>query len=69
MGTGSEYTVVGPKDDYTVQAKVTDSDGNVLSESAEQSIKVRHGFLDKVMFFFAYLLKILLYPYFMLGIL
>ena len=68
-GTGSEYTVVGPKDDYTVQAKVTDSDGNVLSESAEQSIKVRHGFLDKVMFFFAYLLKILLYPYFMLGIL
>ena len=61
-GTGSEYKVVGPKDDYTVQAKVIDKDGNVLSESAEQSITVKHGFLDKILFFFAYLLKLLLTP-------
>ena len=61
-GTGSEYTVVGPKDDYTVQAKVLDKDGNVLSESSEQNIKVKHGFFDKILFFFAWLLKLLLTP-------
>ena len=61
-GTGSEYTVVGPKDDYTIQAKVIDKDGNVLSESAEQNITVKHGFLDKILFFFAYLLKLLMTP-------
>ena len=62
VGTGSEYTVVGPKEDYTIQAKVIDKDGNVLSEGAEQSITVKNSFLDKVMFFFAYLLKIVLTP-------
>ena len=69
VGTGSEYTIVGPKDDYTIQAKVIDKDGNVIYEGEEQTVEVKNGFLDKVMFFFAYLLKILLYPYFMLGIL
>ena len=53
---------MGPKDDYTVQAKVTDKEGNVLSESSEQSIKVKHRFLDKILFFFAWLLKLLLTP-------
>ena len=63
VGTGIEYTVVGPKDDYTIQAKVIDKDGNVLSEGAEQSVKVKHGFLDKILFFFAYLLKLLMTPF------
>ena len=61
--TGSEYKVVGPKDDYTIQAKIIDKDGNVLSESAEESIKVKHGFLDKILFFFAYILKVLMFPF------
>ena len=62
-GTGGEYKVVGPKDDYTVQAKVIDKDGNILSESAEQNITVKHGFLDKVLFFFAYLIKLFMTPF------
>ena len=51
-GTGESITVEDPTEDYTVQAKVIDKDGNVLDESSTAKVKVRNGFFDKLEAFF-----------------
>ena len=52
VGTGEKYKVEDPTDDYTVQAKVIDRDGNVLAESSVQKVKVKNGFFDRLKYFF-----------------
>ena len=56
-GTGESYTVEDPTEDYTVQAKVIDKDGNTIAESEEQTVKVRNGFFDRLKAFFAELIE------------
>ena len=56
-GTGSSYTVEDPTEDYTVQAKVIDKDGNVLAETEEQKVTVKNGFFDRLKAFFAELIE------------
>ena len=57
VGTGESYTVENPTEDYTIQAKVIDKDGNVISESVEQKITVKNGFFDRLKAFFAELIE------------
>ncbi|MBO4894382.1 MAG: hypothetical protein J5562_05675, partial [Clostridia bacterium] len=57
VGTGESYTVEDPIDDYTVQAKVIDKDGNVIAESEEQKVEVKNGFFDRLKAFFAELIE------------
>ncbi|MBR3439708.1 MAG: Ig-like domain repeat protein, partial [Clostridia bacterium] len=57
VGTGESYTVEDPTDDYTVQAKVIDKDGNTLDTTKVQSVKVRNGFFDRLKAFFAELIE------------
>ncbi|MBR4765936.1 MAG: DUF11 domain-containing protein, partial [Clostridia bacterium] len=52
VGTGSSYTVEDPTEDYTVQAKVIDKDGNVLAETETQKVHVKNGFFDRIKAFF-----------------
>ena len=56
-GTGSSYTVEDPTEDYTVQAKVIDKDGNVLAESETAKVHVKNGFFDRLKAFFAELIE------------
>ena len=67
VGTGSEYKVIGPTDDYTIQAKILDKDGNVIAEGEEQTVEVKHGFLDRIWFILAYILRIILLPYILID--
>jgi hypothetical protein len=53
VGTGESYTVEDPTDDYTIQAKAVDKDGNTLDETQVQAVKVRNGFMDKLKWFFS----------------
>ena len=53
VGTGESYTVEDPTDDYTIQAKAVDKDGNTLDETQVQAVKVRNGFMDKLKGFFS----------------
>ncbi len=57
VGTGESYTVEDPTDDYTVQAKVIDKDGNTIAESEEQKVEVKNGFFDRLKAFFAELIE------------
>ena len=57
VGTGESYTVENPTEDYTIQAKVIDKDGNVVSESEEQKVTVKNGFFDRLKAFFADLIE------------
>ena len=57
VGTGSSYTVKDQTSDYTVQAKVIDKDGNVLTETEEQTVKVKNGFFDRLIAFLAALIE------------
>ena len=57
VGTGESYTVEDPTDDYTVQAKVLDKDGNVVKESAVQKVKVKNGFFDRLIAFILNLIE------------
>ncbi|MBR6004638.1 MAG: hypothetical protein IK063_00240, partial [Clostridia bacterium] len=57
VGTGSSYTVKDQTSDYTVQAKVIDKDGNVLTETEEQTVKVKNGFFDRLIAFLAELIE------------
>ena len=57
VGTGESCTVEDPTDDYTVQAKVIDKNGNVLDESSTAKVKVRNGFFDRLKAFFAELIE------------
>ncbi|MBR4765253.1 MAG: InlB B-repeat-containing protein, partial [Clostridia bacterium] len=56
VGTGSSYKVEDPTEDYTVQAKVIDSDGNVLDETETQKVHVKNGFFDRIKAFFTELI-------------
>ena len=57
VGTGESYTVEDPTEDYTVQAKVIDKDGNVLAETETQKVHVKNGFFDRLKAFFAELIE------------
>ncbi|MBQ8944249.1 MAG: MucBP domain-containing protein, partial [Clostridia bacterium] len=57
VGTGDICTVEDPTDDYTVQAKVIDKDGNTLDETKVQPVKVKNGFFDRLKAFFAELIE------------
>ncbi|MBQ4244824.1 MAG: InlB B-repeat-containing protein, partial [Clostridia bacterium] len=57
VGTGESYTVEDPTEDYTIQAKVIDKDGNVVEESSTAKVKVRNGFFDRLKAFFAELIE------------
>ena len=56
-GTGESCTVEDPTDDYTVQAKVIDKDGNVLDESSVAKVTVKNGFFDRLKAFFSELIE------------
>ena len=53
VGTGEGLGVEEPTEDYTVQAKMLDKDGNVIAESGTMNVKVRNGFFDRLLAFFA----------------
>ncbi|MBO4894065.1 MAG: Ig-like domain repeat protein [Clostridia bacterium] len=57
VGTGEGLKVEDPTEDYTVQAKVIDKDGNVLAESETQKVHVKNGFFDRLKAFFAELIE------------
>ena len=57
VGTGESCTVEDPTDDYTIQAKVIDKDGNIIAESEEQKVEVKNGFFDRLKAFFAELIE------------
>ena len=57
VGAGESYTAEDPTDDYTIQAKVIDKDGNVVEESPTAKVKVRNGFFDRLKAFFAELIE------------
>ncbi|MBR4767011.1 MAG: hypothetical protein IK085_09655, partial [Clostridia bacterium] len=57
VGTGSSYKVEDPTEDYTIQAKVIDKDGNVLAETEEQKVTVKNGFFDRLKAFFIDLIE------------
>lgn len=49
--TGSSCTVKDPTDDYTVQAKLIDNNGNVLAESDVINVKVKNTLFAKIWYF------------------
>ncbi len=57
VGTGEGLGVEDPTESYTVQAKIIDSDGNVLAESGTMNVKVKNGFFDRLKAFFAELIE------------
>ena len=57
VGTGKSYTVEDPTEDYTVQAKVIDKDGNVLAKSEILKVHVKNGFFDRLKAFFTELIE------------
>ena len=53
VGTGWEYTVEKPTENYTVIVKVLDKNGNVIARSPlPVNVTVRNGFFDKIQWFF-----------------
>ncbi|MBQ7546969.1 MAG: InlB B-repeat-containing protein [Clostridia bacterium] len=48
VGTGNEYTVRQPKEDYTVQAKLLDSNGQTVAESETETVHVRHDLWSRL---------------------
>ncbi len=57
VGKGQSFTVEAPEEDYTVQAKVVDGEGNVIAESDTASVKVKNGFFDRLKAFFASIIE------------
>ena len=57
VGKGQSFTVEAPEEDYTVQAKVIDGEGNVIAESDTASVKVKNGFFDRLKAFFASIIE------------
>ena len=51
-GTGDKFTVEKATSDYTVQVKVLDKNGNVLSESETETVKINSGFFARLKAFF-----------------
>lgn len=57
VGKGQSFTVEAPEEDYTVQAKAVDGEGNVIAESDTASVKVKNGFFDRLKAFFASIIE------------
>ncbi len=58
-GTGDKFTVEKATSDYTVQVKVLDKNGNVLSESETETVKINSGFFARLIAFFRSLFGLL----------
>ncbi len=54
-GTGETFTVENAKADYTVQAKFINKAGEVVHESETETVKIKHGFFDMLIWFFKHL--------------
>ena len=54
-GTGETFTVENAKADYTVQAKFINKTGEVVHESETETVKIKHGFFDMLIWFFKHL--------------
>ncbi len=54
-GTGKTFKVEEAKADYTVQAKLIDKSGKTTSESEKETVKIKHGFFDIIIWFFRHL--------------
>ena len=59
-GEGTSIFIKEPKDDYTVECKVLDAEGNEIASSGEIKVMVKHSFFDKIKWFFNNLLRILI---------
>lgn len=57
VAEGKEYTADAAGNDYTVQVKLIDSDGNVISESEIETIKVKKGFFLRILAYFRSLFR------------
>lgn len=55
-GTGKTFTVEDPTEDYVIEAKLMDENGNVVSQSGEKTVKVKNGVFDKIKWFLGELL-------------
>ncbi|MBR6005524.1 MAG: hypothetical protein IK063_04775, partial [Clostridia bacterium] len=53
VGTGEGLGVEEPTENYTVQAKIIDKDGNVRAESGVMNVEVKSTFFDRLIAFFA----------------
>ncbi len=51
-GEGTSIAVKEPTDDYTVECKVLDKDGNEIASSGEVKVKVKNSFFDRLKWFF-----------------
>ncbi len=51
-GEGTSIEVKEPTDDYTVECKVLDKDGNEIATSGEIKVKVKNSFFDRLKWFF-----------------
>ena len=52
-GEGTSIEVGEPTEDYTVECKVLDADGNEIATSGEIKVTVKNGFFDKIKWFFS----------------
>lgn len=62
-GEGISIEVKEPTDDYTVECKVLDADGNEIATSGEIKVKVKNSFFDRLKWFFNNLLTSILKPF------
>ncbi|MBR3620771.1 MAG: InlB B-repeat-containing protein [Clostridia bacterium] len=51
-GEGTSIEVKEPTEDYTVECKVLDADGNEIASSGEIKVKVKNSFFDRLKWFF-----------------
>ena len=51
-GEGTSIEVKEPTDDYTVECKVLDAEGNEIASSGEIKVKVKNSFFDRLKWFF-----------------
>ncbi len=54
-GPGETLTVTNAKESYSIQVKILGKDGGILAESKTETVKVRNGFFDKIIWFFEHL--------------
>ena len=51
------YTVKNAVEDFTVQARLIDRSGNIVAESAKETVIIKNGFFDRFIAFFREILK------------
>jgi hypothetical protein len=59
-GEGTSIEVKEPTDDYTVECKVLDAEGNEIASSGEIKVKVKNSFFDRLKWFFNNLLRMVI---------